>query len=298
MEIPEKPDTAEGCAHYFATTDRDASAHACIDADSTIECVRDGDTAFAAPGANADGYHIEHAGYAAQARKDWTDPYSAATLARSARHAARKARKFKIPARWLTDAQLADGVSKGFARGHVQVSRVFKRSTHTDPGPGFPYEDYLVMVRAELAALAGHAWTRTMVGRAAAGLGVGGAVLLAGVTQIPDPKPFPAPVPSRSTSAAATTKASSRPATTTTTRPSAGTVSRPPTARTRITVTATRTVRVTATRTAVRRYVIVRSGDTLYDLAQRVGVKVADLRRLNPGIRPQALAVGTLVRYA
>jgi N-acetyl-anhydromuramyl-L-alanine amidase AmpD/LysM repeat protein len=294
MESPEKTGTAEAVAAYFARTDREASAHYNVDADSIVQSVRDGDTAFAAKGANADGLHIEHAGYASQKRRDWTDPYSARMLARSARLVARLCLRYRIPVQRLTPDQVRLG-GRGLC-GHADVTKAYPPgSGHTDPGPGFPWPDYLKMVQAEVAALQGHAWTRTKVRRAAAGLGVGGAVLLAGVTQIPDPKPVPKPVPSRSTPAAATSKASSRPATTT--RP-VSTASRPPTARPRITVTATRTVRVTATRTVVRRYVLVRSGDTLTSLAQRVGVKVADLRRLNPSIRPQSLAVGTLVRYA
>jgi N-acetyl-anhydromuramyl-L-alanine amidase AmpD/LysM repeat protein len=290
MESPEKLDTAEAVAAYFARTDREASAHYNVDADSIVQSVRDGDTAFAAKGANSDGLHVEHAGYAAQTRRDWTDPYSARMLARSANLVARLCPRYRIPVQRLTPDQVRLG-GRGLC-GHADVTKAYPPgSGHTDPGPGFPWPDYLKMVQAEVAALQGHAWTRTKVRRAVAGLGVGGAVLLAGVTQVPDPKPSPTPAPSRSTPAP--TKASSRPATTT--RP-ASTVSRPPTARTRITVT--RTVRTTATRTVVRRYVIVRSGDTLTSLGQRVGVKVTDLRRLNPGIRPESLAVGTLLRVA
>jgi LysM repeat protein len=297
MEMPEKPSTAEGCARFFATTTRPASAHACVDSDSVVLCVRVKDTAFAAPGANADGYHIEHAGYAKQARREWLDPESSATLAQSAVHAAEKARQLKIPARRLTNAQLADGVSRGFV-SHHQVSEVFKRSTHTDPGEGFPWPDYLTAVQAEMAALAGKPWKRSRVAAAVAGLGVGAAALLTLVTQIPD-RPTPKPTTSTTRPATVTTTTARPRSTATTTR--VGTTTRP-TIPTR-TVTATVTVRrtVTATRTVTSRprlLVVVRAGDTLYSIAQATRTTIADLRRLNPGVHADNLSVGSLLRVA
>ncbi len=50
--------------------------------------------------------------------------------------------KHGIPHRWLTDAQLRDGSSKGLVT-HLQCSRVLGGSNHTDPGPNFP-RDYLL----------------------------------------------------------------------------------------------------------------------------------------------------------
>lgn len=50
--------------------------------------------------------------------------------------------KLGIPHRWLTDAQLRDGVSRGLVT-HLQCSRVLGGSNHTDPGPNFPY-GYLI----------------------------------------------------------------------------------------------------------------------------------------------------------
>lgn len=66
MEAPEKGDTAENIANYFHTTVKQASAHICVDNNSIVQCVLDNDIAWAAPGANSDGIHIEMAGYAKQ----------------------------------------------------------------------------------------------------------------------------------------------------------------------------------------------------------------------------------------
>jgi hypothetical protein len=76
MEAPEKGDTAESVAAYFAGSNApQASAHYCIDSNSVVQCVRDSDVAWAAPNANHDGLHFEHAGYASQIMKDWLDPF-------------------------------------------------------------------------------------------------------------------------------------------------------------------------------------------------------------------------------
>lgn len=148
MEAPEKPDTAEAIARYFATTTRDASAHYCVDSNSIVQCVRDEDVAWAAPGANSDGIQIEHAGYARQTRGDWEDDFSKGMLELSARLAAEKCREYRIPVVWLYPADLRAG-RRGIT-SHDNVSKAFGRSTHYDPGKGFPVQRYLRMVARHL----------------------------------------------------------------------------------------------------------------------------------------------------
>lgn len=144
MEAPESPKTAENIAAYFASGNVVASAHACVDQDSVVICLPPSDTAFAAPGANADGYQIEHAGYAHQDGAGWADEESKSMLKLSAAHARSIALAAGIPLRHLTDAELAAGYA-GFV-GHDQVSRVYKRSDHWDPGPQFPWSQYMGLV--------------------------------------------------------------------------------------------------------------------------------------------------------
>jgi N-acetyl-anhydromuramyl-L-alanine amidase AmpD len=149
MESPEKPDTAESVAAWFAGPNApQASAHYCIDADSIVECVRDMDVAWHAPGANHNGLGLEHAGRAAQTAADWSDEYSTKLLDLSAELVAQKCTKYDIPATWLTAAQLRAG--KRGITGHVQVSEAFKRTDHTDPGKSFPVAAYIARVRAHL----------------------------------------------------------------------------------------------------------------------------------------------------
>lgn len=148
-ETPESATAAEGMASWFSRVSTKASAHVCVDTDSTVRCVDDSDTAWAAPGANADGLQIELAGRAGQTAGDWTDAASKAILERAAQQVAAWCKKWGIPARWLTDAELADGKTEGLTM-HSQVSRVFKRSNHTDPGANFPRDAFLTRVKAIL----------------------------------------------------------------------------------------------------------------------------------------------------
>lgn len=145
MEAPEKGDTAETVARFFQTTEREASAHLCIDSDSIVRCVRDDDVAFAAPGANADGVHLELAGFARQSEPEWLDAFGMLLIDRASAVAAQYCLKYDVPIRQLTNDELANKGNKGIV-SHAQVSEVFKKSDHTDPGKGFPWAFFLERV--------------------------------------------------------------------------------------------------------------------------------------------------------
>lgn len=152
MEAPETDTMAESVARNFAVTPRKVSAHYCVDNDSVVQCVKDSDTAWTAPGANANGLHVEHAGYASQRREDWQDGYSSAELALSAMLVRSKCNQYGIPKEFVDVAGLKAG-KKGITT-HAAVSQAFKLSDHTDPGPGFPMDVYLAMVRSGVAITA------------------------------------------------------------------------------------------------------------------------------------------------
>lgn len=140
-ECPKKEGAARGVANYFATTDRQASAHFTVDDKEIIQSVQIEDTAWAAKNANANGVHIEHAGYAKQTLLDWLDEYGRAMLELSAKLAAKLCKKYNIePVR----AEFLSGVSPtvtkpGFA-GHRDIPL---HGSHSDPGTGFPWDYYL-----------------------------------------------------------------------------------------------------------------------------------------------------------
>jgi N-acetyl-anhydromuramyl-L-alanine amidase AmpD len=147
MEVAEKPTTAEGVARMFATTLRKASAHYCSDDNSTVQCVREKDVAYAAPGANHNGIHFELAGFAAQSAAQWKDAFSSQMLREQVGPlVAKVCTRYKVPVRFVTAAGLVRG-ERGIT-DHDEVSKAFRRSTHWDPGPNFPMESFLAIVRA------------------------------------------------------------------------------------------------------------------------------------------------------
>lgn len=154
MEYPEKPNSAEWCARYFAGLEGRApraSAHACVDSDTIVQCVAWEQIAWHAPGANALGIGIEHAGFARQTAGDWSDAYSRMMLELSAWLVAQLCAKFRIPIAFVDSRGLIDG--KPGITTHREATLAFKKSTHTDPGPGFPMSDYLARCRHHAAAL-------------------------------------------------------------------------------------------------------------------------------------------------
>lgn len=153
MESPEKPDTAEAVADWFAgKTAPQASPHYCIDNNSIVQCVKDTDIAWAAPGANHNGLQLEHAGRALQGTAGWNDAYSRAVLARSADLAYDLCVKYDITVQHLTVAGLLAG-QRGLI-GHIDATMAFPGPgrTHTDPGPSFPWIQYLALIRSSKPA--------------------------------------------------------------------------------------------------------------------------------------------------
>lgn len=146
MEYPERNDAAENVANYFRTTDRQVSAHFCVDADSIVQCVKLTDVAWTAPGCNSNGIQIELAGYARQSAAEWQDIYSAAMLDRAAQLAAALCNKYRIPIGFIPSAGILAG-RRGITT-HAQVTLAFpeKGTGHTDPGPGFPILGFTSLV--------------------------------------------------------------------------------------------------------------------------------------------------------
>ena len=145
METGETLDTAEAVAAWFAGKRGEApkaSAHVCVDGDSLVRCVHPQHVAWAAPGANRDGYQVELAGRARQSADDWDDHFSSSMLSIAAGHLVTICRDYGIPRRKLTVCEVLDGKTKGFC-GHHDVTLAFKKSTHTDPGKHFPWQRFL-----------------------------------------------------------------------------------------------------------------------------------------------------------
>lgn len=148
MEAPETSMTAENVAAWFANRNAKypappASAHYCLDNDSVVQCVRESDIAWGAPGANHNGLHVELSGYAKQTEAQWADEFSLAMLRRAAWLVARMCREHRIPVTLLSADDLK--AKKRGICGHDTVSKAFppKANPHWDPGPWFPWLDFL-----------------------------------------------------------------------------------------------------------------------------------------------------------
>lgn len=138
MEITEGASAAEVCARLFQRPHFGGSTHVSVDTDSIVRSVPDTGTAFGAPNVNADGLHIEQAGFASQTATQWKDTASLQIMENAAIIAATWAITYKIPLVWLSDTQIRDGKTRGFLT-HRDASRAFATpGGHTDPGPNYP----------------------------------------------------------------------------------------------------------------------------------------------------------------
>lgn len=146
-EWPESASGAEAVARYFHDDpdDRPASCHITADNDSIVQCVKDSYVAYAAPGANHDGIQIELTGFAGQTKIQWRDKFSLAALSLAADATAQYCLKYNLPPIKLTDQQLRDG-ARGIV-GHDQVTRIYRKSDHTDPGTNFPWMRFIMYVK-------------------------------------------------------------------------------------------------------------------------------------------------------
>jgi len=126
-----------------------ASAHWCVDPAETVQQVLEEDTAWAAPGANADGIQIEQAGYAAFTTAEWNS-----NAARSMIDDQLVPLLVGICQRWGIPPVALDtaGVASGAAgiTTHVCVSEAYQLSDHWDCGPHYPLQDVVAQVAALL----------------------------------------------------------------------------------------------------------------------------------------------------
>lgn len=145
--------SAEDGAAYDARRTDGTSAHYFVDSNSIVQCVRTNDQAHTArTQGNRRGIHYELCARASWSKAKWLDPsYGLPMLKLAAAQVAKDCRKWNIPIRKITASQAADGV-KGIL-GHADVTKAFPadRGSHTDPGPNFPWSEFLVMVKVAAA---------------------------------------------------------------------------------------------------------------------------------------------------
>jgi hypothetical protein len=172
-ETPCQSGVARAVATMFATEpiSTGASSHYVCDPELVVGCVDEDDTAWHAAPVNPRSIGIEHSGYARYTAADWQGDAEQKMLARSAGLVADICARRGIPVAFVDAAGLLRG--DGGITTHAAVSEACRlalaqkldslfaenpkhpgqpRSDHTDPGPNWPMDAYLEMVRAALPA--------------------------------------------------------------------------------------------------------------------------------------------------
>lgn len=136
---------AEGTAAYFAdgSGGRAASAHYVEDVDSEAHCVPDSTVAYHAP-PNSRSLGIEICGRAHWTREQWLSPKVWPAVARAAARTRELCDRHRVPTVRIGPAELRAG-RKGVC-GHIDISHAWGRTTHTDPGDGFPWPEFMAAV--------------------------------------------------------------------------------------------------------------------------------------------------------
>lgn len=143
MEYPERLDTAEAVAAWFAGSNAPrASTHYNHDIDSIVRSVLDEDVAWCAPGRNHNGIHFEHAGYARQTRSEWLDDYGKAMLDLSGWNFARVGNLWNVPLKKLSVAEVSAGKRGIISHWDLTLAGI-AGNNHTDPGKNFPWDYFL-----------------------------------------------------------------------------------------------------------------------------------------------------------
>ncbi len=137
---------AEAIQQYFATSDRVASAHVTVDQNSKARSVHDWDTAYASKNFNANGLHVEIYGMPDQTRAQWLDPISKATLLRAAEVVADWCLRYGLLQSYVSLADLKAGRGTGITF-HADCDKAVPSTGHWDPGPNFPRDVFLQMVK-------------------------------------------------------------------------------------------------------------------------------------------------------
>ncbi len=137
---------------FLQPASRRASAHIGLDQAEIWAGAQEEHTCWAAPGANASGLHIEHAGYAEYGSSavwpDWTDPdIHRMVFVQSVSIHVDWCRRYDIPAVVCEPIDLLAG-RKGIT-DHIRCTRAFGGS-HWDCGPQFPIYEVVEEVKYQL----------------------------------------------------------------------------------------------------------------------------------------------------
>jgi hypothetical protein len=138
LHSTEGPSAASALA-TFAAPDAGGSTQLVVGDEGAWRCLPDDVEPCGAPGANAQGLHMELVGYASWTRAQWIAHMP--MLRCAARLASDWCSLYGIPQRFIDAKGLLAG-EIGITT-HAEVDKAWKKSTHWDPGPGFPMDVFL-----------------------------------------------------------------------------------------------------------------------------------------------------------
>jgi N-acetyl-anhydromuramyl-L-alanine amidase AmpD len=158
-EGSEGTQSAEAGVAYDKRRTDGTSTHLFVDTDTALREVPDADRAHHGRfHGNEIGIGIELCGRAGQTDAQWHDASSLPMLKLAAKEVAAICRAHALPVRRLSVAQVraayyapASARPKGIC-GHIDLTRAYPedQGSHTDPGPSFPWTEFLAMVATEL----------------------------------------------------------------------------------------------------------------------------------------------------
>lgn len=137
------PGVAEATAHYFAEPGCPGSAHYVEDLDSEQHCLPENVIGWHAP-PNKGSIGIEVCADANYSPEEWLSPQVWPAVERAAARARDLCLRYGVPIAKLSPADLLAG--KHGICGHIDVSQAWHQSSHWDPGPGFPWPQFMALV--------------------------------------------------------------------------------------------------------------------------------------------------------
>lgn len=142
-----KKGAASGTAKYFQMQSSGGSAHYIYDSSRHEEhCVPETIIGWHAP-PNSHSIGIEICGEASYTRAQWLSAEVWPAVEEAAARTRDLCVRYGLPMRKLTVAQLRAG-AEGVC-GHVDVSNAFHQTDHSDPGPNFPWDEFMHLVNRE-----------------------------------------------------------------------------------------------------------------------------------------------------